>query len=265
MKTGILLIVGMVAAAPALADTPLAMSMSLGQDNAKSTQPTQEYRSATTSATLTVTWKLGGDWFVTGVGTYAASDIKVTADGSSKDLDVLAGGVVAVKALAPRTLLNLVAMYGDVDTDSVPTVGTTYQSKSNSLTLGAGLTQIVPMGNKDTVTLGASLATTRNHNDSYTNATGGTVAGSRRRSTTLTLGTRYTWQSFALKPYASLQYKRSDKEFMSGVGDKDYFQYGLGLQKALADKSSLGLALTGITGKKHESGHGINLTYSKSF
>lgn len=243
------------------------MASSVSYRNASSSQPgvASSDKGASASAFLTTQQ---GEWILGGGISYSQSRLKM--DDGSGSYKPSATAVMALASLnigGGRTLSGTLG-YGNSTVDGTQVGGgttTTYTSHGDFLSSSLGLSQSLTLGSRSQAILFARYTYVGNQRNAYTDSAGTNTQSGRSNFAFLSLGAGYSHRFGRFTPYAQVSWNVSDKEFVVGSNDKDYFSLNAGLNYRLNGTTYLGVSFSTLSGKAWSRDNTIGLNLSRAF
>lgn len=208
-------------------------------------------------------WTLGGGL------SYTLSTIDTTSGSSGRYRPATTSAVaLASRDIGGGRAISATLGYGDSAINSSQISGGTsvaYTSNSNFLSASLALTQAVTLSRRSLLILSARYTNVSGRNDAYTNSAGTTTPWSSSNLGFYSLGAGYSHRIARTTFYVQGDWNASGKEFVSGTGDKNYFNFSTGLNYRLDAKTNLGLSFSTVAGKAYTTDNSIGASVRYAF
>ena len=225
-------------------------------------QPSNKFDNDSWSTNLGLMRRLNDRTWVGGTIAYNNGNSDYKSFTGEADINTTSVSAYITRLVAWGLYANGSIGYGrsQIDTNSS---SLRYDTDADFKTATIGLTQYVPI----TVNLMASINANYTHVssdvDKFVTNLGAAVPSSDNTLNYVTLGGSLTYRLGKWSPFVNLHWNKASREFLTGTGDEDYFNYALGTRYAISPETNISLTLGSVFDKRYanETSAGISLSH----
>lgn len=254
-----------IASTNALADDkPWTASAGLSYRDSSFNLPSNKYDNESWSTNLGLTRKLDDRTWLGGTIAYNNGNSDYKSLNGETDIDTTSVSAYIIRNLAFGLFANGSIGYGKSQIDTNIS-NLRYDTDADFKTASLGLTQYLPFTPNLMASINAHYTHVSSDLDKFVTNLGATVPSSDNTLNYITLGGSLTYQLNKWTPFVNLNWNKSNREFIAGTGDKDYFSYSLGTRYAITTETSIGVTLGSVFDKRNVNETSAGISLSRQF